>query len=120
MLLVNLEVNGVDYSVCNIYCPNDMSERIKFLQNMKFFVQNHAVAKNNIFTSNCVESPLDRASRKLDRRSTVLAEIKNDQKLIDVWRSFNPDPDPDLIQIKMSLLILIHQSMLDIVTFIFG
>ena len=39
----------------------------------------------------CVESPIDRASRKLDRSSTVLAEIKNDLKLIDVWRSFNPD-----------------------------
>ena len=94
MLLVNLEVNGVDYSVCNIYCPNDMSERIKFLQNMKLFVQNHAVAKNNIYIGgdfNCVESPLDRASRKIDRSSTVLAEIKNDLKLIDVWRSFNPD-----------------------------
>ena len=94
MLLVNLEVNGVDYSICNIYSPNDMSERIKFLQNMKLFVQNHAVAKNNIYIGgdfNCVESPLDRASRKLDRSSTVLAEIKNDLKLIDVWRSFNPD-----------------------------
>ena len=34
-LLVNIEINGVDFSICNVYCRNDVSDRVKFLKEIK-------------------------------------------------------------------------------------
>ena len=33
-LLVNVEINGVYYSICNVYCPNEVSERVNFLNRL--------------------------------------------------------------------------------------
>ena len=35
MILINLELNGVEYTICNVYCPNDSSDRLKFLGGSK-------------------------------------------------------------------------------------
>ena len=43
IILVNIEFNGVQYSICNVYCPNDISNRIAFLRTVKLFVRNHAI-----------------------------------------------------------------------------
>ena len=58
MILINLELNGVEYSICNVFCPNDLSVRLKFLGAVKRFVNVHAASKKHILVgggSNCVE-----------------------------------------------------------------
>ena len=92
-LLVNIEINGIYYSICNVYCPNDVSERVNFLKQTAIFVQQHAVSKQNIYLGgdfNCVDSSLDKVSQKLDKSSSMLAQIKTDLKLLDIWRVVNP------------------------------
>ena len=42
---VNFEVYSVNCSVCNVYCPNNVAERIKFLAQTKEFVLTHAKSK---------------------------------------------------------------------------
>ena len=92
-LLVNVEINGIYYSICNVYCPNDVSERVNFLKQTAIFVQQHAVSKQNVYLGgdfNCVDSALDKVSQKLDKSSSMLAQIKTDLKLLDIWRVVNP------------------------------
>ena len=92
-LLVNIEMNGVVYSICNVHCPHDVTDRVKYLAETKCFTQKHAVAKQNIYLGgdfNCVESPLDKVSQRLDKSSTTLTQIKNELNLVDIWRVFNP------------------------------
>ena len=93
-LLVNVEINGVYYSICNVYCPNEVSERVNFLKQTKLFIQQHAISKQNILLGgdfNCADSPSDKVSQKLDKSSSMLTQFKTDLKLTDIWRFVNPD-----------------------------
>ena len=40
---------------------------------------------------NCIDSPSDKVSQKLDKSSSMLTQFKTDLKLIDIWRFVNPD-----------------------------
>ena len=78
MILINLELNGVEYSICNVYCPNDLSDRLKFLGALKLFVNAHAVSKKHILVGgdfNCVESMDDKSRGTLDKSSTELGNL---------------------------------------------
>ena len=78
MILINLELNGVEYSICNVYCPNDLSDRLKFLGALKLFVNAHAVSNKHILVGgdfNCVDSMVDKSSGTLDKSSTELGNI---------------------------------------------
>ena len=53
----------------------------------------YALSKCNLCVGgdfNCVSAAIDKASGNLDKSSRVLDKIKNDLKLVDVWRSLNP------------------------------
>ena len=49
LLLVNIKLNDVKYSICNVYCPNNISDRIKFLSHVVTFVRTHALSKYIIY-----------------------------------------------------------------------
>ena len=93
IILINIELNNVEYSICNIYCPNNVSDRIAFLQYVNEFVKSHAVSKNRNLIGgdfNCADSPDDRSNGIVDS-STKLASLKSSLQLEDVWRQFNPN-----------------------------
>ena len=48
LIVVNFELNNVNCSVCNVYCPNNVTERIKFLADTKDFVLTHATTNSRI------------------------------------------------------------------------
>ena len=94
LLLVNIEVNAVNCTLCNVYCPNNVTERVNFLSQITSFVHKYALSKQNLYIGgdfNCVESAVDRVSEVLDRSSAKLTEIKKELNLVDVWRSCNPN-----------------------------
>ena len=88
LLLVNIEVNGVNSTLCNVYCPNNVTETVNILSHVKLFGRKHAISKQNMYIGgdfNCVESRIDRVSGVLDRSSSKLTEIKKYLNLVDVW-----------------------------------
>ena len=79
ILLVNIEINKVEYSICNVYCPNDVSDRIAFLHYVKQFVKCHATSTANTLIGgdfNCVDDPMDKASRSTDKSSIEFTNLK--------------------------------------------
>ena len=94
LLIVNIDLNGVKYSICNEYYPNNISDRIKFLSHIVTFVRTRALSKYNLCIGgdfNCVSTLIDKASGNLDKSSCVLDKVKNDLKLVDIWRSIHPN-----------------------------
>ena len=93
LLLVNLEYKNNIYSFCNIYCPNDVNDRIDFLENMHVFIVANALSKNVFLGGdfNCVTSKNDRVSGILDKSSNTLDKLKTNLKLSDCWRYHNKD-----------------------------
>ena len=94
LLLVNLEIGGNEYSICNIYCPNVVNERILFLQRMENFIETNAISKRNLLIGgdfNCVDSMTDKSTGSLDKSSKFLNDLKNKMCLIDMWRFKNPE-----------------------------
>ena len=81
LLLVNIELNGIKYSICNVYCPNNVSNRMEFLSNIVTFVETNALSKYNLYVGgdfNCVSALIDKASGNLDNSSCVLDKVKTD------------------------------------------
>ena len=94
ILLVNVEINKVEYSMCNVYCPNEVSDRTTFLQYVKEFVKCHAISANNILIGgdfNCADSAIDKANGSLDKSSKQLFDLKVSLSLQDIWRYYNPE-----------------------------
>ena len=46
IILINIELNNVEYAICNIYCPNNVSDSVTFLRYVNDFVKSHAVSRN--------------------------------------------------------------------------
>ena len=93
ILLVNVEINKVEYSICTVYCPNDVSDCTAFLHNVKQFVKCHASSVTNILVGgdfNCSDSAIDKANRSLDKSSKELFDLKSSLSLQDIWRHYHP------------------------------
>ena len=48
LLLVNVEINGKEYTIVNIYSPNNVKERIIFLQMVNQMIRDFAINKTNL------------------------------------------------------------------------
>jgi exonuclease III len=94
MVLVNLEIDGNEYTLVNIYAPNKVFDRISFFKNMTRFITEYALNKNRLFIGgdfNCVLTASDRSSGKTDKSMNVLKELVKTYSLVDVWKDFNPN-----------------------------
>ena len=63
LLLVNIEVNGLKCTFCNVYSPNNVTDRVHFLTEVKEFVQKHSLSRQNLYLGgdyNCVYSVMIR------------------------------------------------------------
>ena len=93
IVLVNVSFGGIEYTICNIYCPNDVKERISFLKKVKLFINKNAISKKNLILGgdvNCVDDMNDRSSKKLDKSSEIFSKIKMQLKVTDAWRKLHP------------------------------
>jgi exonuclease III len=94
LIKVDCTLSNTKFTLINVYCPNDHTERKSFLENLVHQVPHgHYVILGGDF--NCVDNPaLDKiggrdrvgaSSRPLLQRITAKADLK------DVFRSLNPD-----------------------------
>ena len=94
LLLINIEIDGNEYTLCNIYCPNNVNERIQFIQKLNGWIDEFAAHKRNLIIGgdfNCVDSITDRSSGNLDKSSKALIDLKSNLNLVDLWKEFNPE-----------------------------
>ncbi|CAC5393059.1 unnamed protein product [Mytilus coruscus] len=92
-LHLNVDINGKNSDLFNIYAPNPLQERFDFFQNIhsKLKFLNNAVVSGDFKTS---LGALDRGSKtnhKEDKAVCALKSIINDNVLCDVYRKRNPD-----------------------------
>ena len=87
MILVNLKLNNDEFTLVNIYAPNNVSERIAFFNKMKEFIQVHAVNRSKLIITgdfNYVLSTDDRFSGVVDKSTKVLTDIIENLILVDI------------------------------------
>ena len=91
---MNVEINGTEYCIVNIYAPSNTPERNIFFKDISRLVKKHAVNKANILLGgdfNSVTSSKDRTSKIIDSSSQALIKLMSSLSLVDVWRKHNPE-----------------------------
>ena len=94
LLLLNLEIDKQEFTIVNVYAPNEMQDRISFFKYMKSVVDTHAVNKNRLIIAgdfNCVLSENDGITRKIDKSTDILEHTIVQLNVIDIWRFLNPN-----------------------------
>ena len=92
ILIVNVEIDGIGYSIVNIYAPNNAQERIRFFTHVKSLIHSHVLFPTKLLLGgdfNSVLASEDRYTKKLDGSSSQLNNFVESMQLFDVWRSKN-------------------------------
>lgn len=93
-IAINLEINGNIFSIINVYCPNNLKQRIQFLGEIGEVINEFVSNKQNLIIGgdfNCVNENIDRSSSGIDKSSEMLCKLKSKWNLIDIWRKLHPD-----------------------------
>ena len=93
IILANIRLGKNDYSLVNIYSPNEVGKRITFLHQVQSFIKTNSISAKHLILGgdfNCVEYADDKVSGILDKSSASLKNLKSDLNLIDIWKHFNP------------------------------
>ena len=72
LLLLNLEIDKQEFTVVNVYAPNEVHDRIMFFRYMQSFISSYASNKNRLIIAgdyNCVLSESDRVTKKFTKKS---------------------------------------------------
>ena len=127
-ILVNMKINNCGYTICNVYCPNNVAKRIEFLNEAMSLIEIKAQFPKSMIVAgdfNCVVDEQDKVSTELDRSSHTLKTFKSKSDLVDSWRHTNDncieytyiDPSPrgrnsriDYIFLSTSLTSMIESS----------
>ena len=92
ILLVNIDIEGVKFTLTNIYAPNKVNERIVFFQNLSDFLEQYKLDESETVLGgdfNCTLRNEDRESNRVyhDNSVDVLTNvIINNFSLYDVWQ----------------------------------
>ena len=82
------------YAIVNVYSPNDLKQRIAFIENLGKCIDQKALNVKNLLIGgdfNCVNSEIDRTNKRTDKSTGTLTELKSKYDLFDVWRKLHPD-----------------------------
>ena len=116
LLLLNLEIDKQEFTVVNVYAPNEVHDRIVFFRNMQSFINSYASNKNRLIIAgdyNCVLSESARVTRKIDRSTDILKDIMVKLNMVDIWRILNPstkeftyiDPSCNMRNSRINLIL---------------
>ena len=91
-LMVNIEIDNKQYSVINIYCPNNIKDRIDFLTDTMDWIDEFKCSDDIIMCGdvNCVTDDLDRVTKLVDKSADALIKLKDTLKVSDIWRKLHP------------------------------
>ena len=87
ILLINVDINGDTYTIVNVYSPNELQQRIAFIENLGKCNDQKALNVKNLLIGgdfNCVNSNIDRTNKRTDKSTGTLTEFKSKYDLIDV------------------------------------
>ncbi|VDI81458.1 blast:Transposon TX1 uncharacterized 149 kDa protein [Mytilus galloprovincialis] len=95
ILMLNIEIENIIYSLINIYAPNIETERNKFFKNLSDFISNYAIG--TVILGGDMNDALSNLDRKLTngKRKNIkpvnsLKSLIKTHNLIDIWRYLNP------------------------------
>ena len=96
IVLINIKLlfSNEVYTFINVYAPNNVQQRIIFLQKVNKFINQHAKSHKNIIMCgdfNTCETQKDRASQKLDQSSKHFSHLKISNNIIDSFKHKNPN-----------------------------
>ena len=94
LLITNLKLNNIDYSIVNVYAPNNCKDRVSFFKELETAVHKYALNKNNLILGgdfNCALNESDRASSFIDVSSSKLKNVIAHLNLHDVFKELNPE-----------------------------
>ena len=93
LLCVDFAYHGVHLRIVNVYCPTELQERLETIKDIQpLLLCSRTVIVGGDF--NCLVETKDRSSKttvKLDSSSIALNNIIQDFRLIDTYRSKNPN-----------------------------
>ena len=124
LLVLNIELNGVGYSIANIYAPNNVQERIAFYTHVRAQIDVNVLYNNLLLGGdfNSVTASYDRKTKKLDGTSNHLKNLMHDLQVCDMWRIKNEANteltyiDPALTQRNSRIDLWLASSSLQSVT----
>ena len=93
-VLINVLINDQVYTMVNIYCPTNLTSRIKFLISCREWIKKYRIEDSNLIIGgdvNCIDNIIDRTSNSIDKSSAELKNLKDYFKVNDVWRKMHPD-----------------------------
>ncbi len=97
VILINLEIDGVQLSICNIYAPSDEYIRRDYFNNLKFWIARHTENENELLLGgdfNCAINDDDRKNIRGNRdvSRTALKNLLKSLNLMDAWYIHNSLP----------------------------
>jgi hypothetical protein len=104
-ILVNVNIDFDIYSIANLYCPNEVNDRITFLKDTTIWISSVKATDDKVFVMgdiNCVDDPSDRASNRMDKSAEYYKTLKTELQLTDIWKDLN-DKDKGYTFIDPSL-----------------
>ena len=93
-LMVNINDNGVTYTLVNLYCPTAVKDWVEFLHHCKKWVKDNSSNSDNLILGgdvNCIDWPRDRVSLETDKSSVTLRNLKSVLKISDTWKFLHPE-----------------------------
>ncbi len=92
-LLINCKINGITYTIVNVYLPNEVKAKKQYLKSLPKWIREHALDDNHLYVCgdmNTAAQVIDKTNNVTDRAAKQLADFKKLSELHDVWREMNP------------------------------
>ncbi len=95
-ILINLSIDGEEFTLLNIYAPTNKTNREKFFKRLKTFIRRNCNNMSKLIIGgdlNCVLNPrLDtKGARSVYKPSNALGGIIKSFSLCDIWRKLHPN-----------------------------
>ena len=91
-LLINFKYDEKDFTVVNVYPPNNTKDRIDFFKRVKIWTNQLTCNKENIQIAGDFNCILDNSTNNSDKSSHVLKSVLNDLDVIDLWSTLKTEP----------------------------
>ncbi len=97
VILINASIENVEVSLCNIYAPNDPSNRKEYFRTLKYWIARHADHENDLIMGgdmNCAINENDRQNIRgnVDVSRNAMKGLIKDLDLIDTWYTCHDKP----------------------------
>ena len=83
-LLINVKLNDVEFTLVNIYAPNNETHRIQFFKRLRSFINNYSNISSKIILCGDFNCKIDNCT---DKSSKILNDVITQLNLIDLWAS---------------------------------